>query len=252
MSLPIQVQTSVSKDPNRLHRPYLRAPGFLGAGALGRIVVLNGFPGAGKHTIIKRIRELLDNNTTCLFDNHLIIDPVVAIFPERGDSNHHTLRRAIQAPIFKALGKRASEGDTILMTASLAAGLPRDVDSLQDYLSISRENRVPIYWINVHCDSDILEKRLSTPERQQGSKTKLTDVHILRGLLESHELIDPKAIGGGNSSTRLVFEQLDVSGSLEGTVSSLMDILTMRRPDEGKKISEINLDQEFAGLMEQP
>ncbi|KAM0343298.1 hypothetical protein ACHAPU_008748 [Fusarium lateritium] len=104
---------------------------------------------------------------------------------------------------------------------------------------MAQESHVPIYWLNVECDSDTLEQRLCTleqrlctleqrlctleqrlctleqrlctPERQQGSKTKLTDVHILRGLLERHELIDPTAICGENSGTRLVFEQLDAT-----------------------------------------
>lgn len=39
----------------------------------GRIVVLNGFPGAGKFTILKHTKELLPANKTCLLDNHLLI-----------------------------------------------------------------------------------------------------------------------------------------------------------------------------------
>ncbi|OAA60754.1 WSC domain protein [Cordyceps fumosorosea ARSEF 2679] len=71
----------------------------------GRIVVLNGFPGTGKLTILKQAKTLLPADMTCLLDNHLLIDPVVAIVPGRSDE-HHQLRRRVRAPIFGKLGER--------------------------------------------------------------------------------------------------------------------------------------------------
>ncbi|KAF5659956.1 chloramphenicol phosphotransferase [Fusarium heterosporum] len=326
---------SRSRQPNLAHETALRnltdtqqpqgqGPVVEPSRAGGKIVVLNGFPGTGKLTILKHFKKLLPVDTTCLLDNHLLIDPVVAVIPDRSDK-HHELRRSVRAPIFTELGNRAKKGHTILMTACLAAGNQRDSDFFYEHLNMAQENHVPIYWLNVQCDSHVLEKRFSTPERQQGSKTKLTDVHILRELLERHELIDPKAICGENSGTCLVFEQLDVSGSLEGTFEEgiqvadakpldeldmatrtlqgvfqanylgkkkwqyilfltpmaengeshllnvdadittsklaraleLLNIIYVADKDglfdgEGKKISEINLDQEFARLLEQP
>ncbi|KAM0301286.1 hypothetical protein HYE67_006891 [Fusarium culmorum] len=188
----------------------------------GRIVVVNGFPGTGKFTILKRLQEYLPSDRTCLLDNHLLIDPVTVVIPDRSD-RHHELRRSIRAPIFAELGKRAKYGDTILMTACLGADNQRDEDFLQEHLDIARKNGVPMYWINLHCDTAILERRLSTPERQQGSKTKLTDVDVLRNILENNRLLQPGNVG--DARLGFVFESLDVSGELEFNVSRLMGII---------------------------
>ncbi|KAH7266759.1 uncharacterized protein BKA55DRAFT_553216 [Fusarium redolens] len=49
----------------------------------GKIVVLNGFPGTGKLTILQHLKKFLPSDTTCLLDNHLLIDPVAAVIPDR-------------------------------------------------------------------------------------------------------------------------------------------------------------------------
>ncbi|KAH7146431.1 hypothetical protein EDB81DRAFT_883850 [Dactylonectria macrodidyma] len=188
----------------------------------GRIVVLNGFPGTGKLTILKRAKQLLPADTTCLLDNHLLIDPVVAVIPGRSDE-HHELRRMVRAPIFKQLRNRAQHGDIILMTACLVEDNERDAAFLQEHLDIVRATDVPIIWINAHCDRASLEERIRSPQRCQGSKTKLTDVRILRDLVREHRLIQP--LNKSDGSTRLIFKALDVSGPVELSVNRLMGII---------------------------
>ncbi|KAJ4123343.1 hypothetical protein NW768_009877 [Fusarium equiseti] len=199
----------------------------------GKIVVLNGFPGTGKLTIFKHLQKYLPTETTCLIDNHLLIDPVVAVIPDRSD-RHHELRRSVRAPIFEELAHRAEQGHTILMTACLAADSPRDQAVFLEHLDIARKAQVPIYWINVHCHRSVLEQRVSTPERQQGSKTKLTDVDILRDILENHWLLEPS--NNGDGGVRLVFESMDVSGEVETSVICLLNIITST-----KAVAEDNL-----------
>nr|CEG05583.1 unnamed protein product [Fusarium clavum]CEG05976.1 unnamed protein product [Fusarium clavum] len=188
----------------------------------GKIVVLNGFPGTGKLTVLKHLQKYLPTET-CLLDNHLLVDPVVAVIPDRSD-RHHELRRSVRAPIFEELAHRAKQGHTILMTACLAADSPRDEAVFREHLDIARKARVPIYWINVHCHRSVLEQRISTPERQQGSKTKLTDVDVLWDILESHSLLEPSS--DGEEGVRLVFESMDVSGEVETSAICLLNIIT--------------------------
>ena len=181
----------------------------------GRIIVLNGFPGTGKLTILKRLRQLLPPNT-CLLDNHLLIDPVAAIFPDRNDE-HHELRRLVRAPIFEALRKRAKEGHAVLLTACLAQDSPIDTAFLEEHLDMVRGTNTTLHWINVHCDPATLEERLTSPERFSGSKTKLTATNILRVMLQDHRLIQPP------EGLRNVFiGSVDVSGSVDSSVELLI------------------------------
>ncbi|CAG9997715.1 unnamed protein product [Clonostachys byssicola] len=188
----------------------------------GKVVVLNGFPGSGKLTILKEAKALLPVDRTCLKDNHLLIDPVVAVLPDRSDE-HHELRRMVRAPIFKKLREHAQEGHIILMTACLAEDNERDRAVFEEHLDIVRGTGIPIFWINTQCDQKILEQRIESPERQHGGKTKLTDRKILRDLLQKHSLIDPSKSADG--STILVSNTLDVSGPVAQSVSRLMSMI---------------------------
>lgn len=188
----------------------------------GKIVVLNGFPGTGKLTILNKVAELLPVDTTCLLDNHLLIDPVVAVIPGRSQE-HHELRRKIRAPIFEKLQERARKGHVILMTACLVEDDERDAGVLREHLRMAREADVPIFWINVHCSHDILEQRVASPRRLQGTKTKLTDPILVRRLVNKYRLIEPHRAGNGPAG--LVFATLDVSGSVDLSVSHLMRII---------------------------
>lgn len=196
-------------------QPLQQSPG-------GRLVILNGFPGAGKYTILKRVHDLLPADITCLLDNHLLIDPVTAVIPDRSD-DHYKLRQSIRAPIFRALRKRAQEGHTILMTTCLAKENERDVAAMQEHLDIVRKTDIPIFWINIHCELAILEQRVANPERCREGKTKLTDVGILRDLVRKHQLIEP--LPSEEGLTRLFVETLDSSGPVELSVGRLMSLI---------------------------
>jgi adenylate kinase len=227
MSLPKSSNTPIEKALETLtisRQHHLQHLKTLRLSPSGKIVVLNGLPGTGKLTILKRLKELLPEFTTCLLDNHLLIDPVTAVIPNRTD-RHHELRRLVRAPIFEELSNQARKGHTILMTACLAAGLPIDEAFYQEHLDISRSSDTTIYWINVECRRDIHEQRVSTPERQQDSKTKLTDKHLLRLIMDTHKLIEPDVVSRGDTGLKLAFEKLDVSGSVEDSVGCLLDIM---------------------------
>ncbi|KAK7017740.1 chloramphenicol phosphotransferase-like protein [Favolaschia claudopus] len=187
----------------------------------GKIIVLNGFPGTGKFTILKRVKDLLPPDKTRLLDNHLLIDPVHAIYPDRSPQ-HHALRRLLRAPVFISLKQLATEGYVILMTACLAEHNERDAAFFDEHLATVRGTEIPIFWINAHCELRLLEERLRTPERCGSGKSKLTDLEILRKLLSENSLIQPQEVD--RTSVNLVVETLDASGTVEKSVDSLMSM----------------------------
>lgn len=188
----------------------------------GRVVVLNGFPGVGKLTILKRTQRLLHGVTTCLLDNHLLIDPVMAVIPDRSKS-HHELRREIRKPIFEALRQRLLAGHTILMTACLADNNETDAAVLHEHLDIVAGTDCALYWVNLTCVWAELERRATSPGRCTGDKTKLTDVAVLSSIVQNNRLIDP--LSARDPPPGLVVETLDVSGNIDTSVERLLRII---------------------------
>ena len=201
----------------------------------GMIVVLNGFPGAGKFTILKHVKELLPANNTRLVDNHLLIDPAQAVYPDRQNPEHYELRRKLQEPVFESISKLAQDGHVVLMTTCLADNIDMDAALFREHLAMVRGTDVPLFWVNAHCDQAVLEQRVRSAERCQSAKMKLTDVGVLQELVREHRLFQPHESGGG--SARLVVESLDVSGEMEMSVSRLMDIVGLTPSAEPVTVS---------------
>ncbi|KAJ7220601.1 hypothetical protein GGX14DRAFT_431427 [Mycena pura] len=189
----------------------------------GMVVVLNGFPGTGKITILKQLQALLAPDVTRLLDNHLLIDPAQALIPDRSDA-HHDLRQRIRASCFGIATELAQRGFIILLTTCLAEDNGgRDTGVLQEHLDIVRGTDVPLYWVNAHCSLEELGKRVGSPERRSGSKTKLTDMAILNKIVKENSLISPRE--GGDAT--IIVGTLDASGPLADSVALLMKLVGM-------------------------
>jgi len=207
-------------QPLRRNKPIQRAPG-------GMVVVLNGFPGTGKHTIFKRLQELLPaDKSSRLVDNHLLIDPVQALFPDRSD-DHHALRRRIRDVVFPCISKLAQEGHVVLMTACLATETHRDAVCFREHLALVRGTDMPLYWVSASCDRERLVERAQSDERVQSNKAKLTDPAILEGLVNAHHLLEPGELSGG--STNLVVGSLDTNGEVDDSARRLMEMVGLAR-----------------------
>ncbi|KAJ7503582.1 hypothetical protein B0H11DRAFT_1983513 [Mycena galericulata] len=181
----------------------------------GMVVILNGFPGTGKLTILKQLQALLPPDRTRLLDNHLLIDPAQALIPDRSDA-HHRLRQRIRASCFVAVTELALQGYIILLTACLADDNGgRDAGVLQEHLDIVRGTDVPLYWE--------LGLRIVSLERRHGSETKLTDMAILNKIVSENSLIAPRE--GGNGT--IIVGTLDASGPVEDSVALLLKLVGM-------------------------
>ncbi|POR30900.1 Chloramphenicol phosphotransferase-like protein [Tolypocladium paradoxum] len=147
-----------------------------------------------------------------LIDNHLLIDLAQAVYPDRSAA-HHELRRKIREPVFNAARELAQKGRTILMTACLAEN-DGDVAVFQEQLGMVRGTAIPLSWANLHCEQAVLEQRVASEERRDGTKTKLTDVAVVRKLVSEHRLLRPSR--HDVESATLVIETLDSTAEEKG------------------------------------
>ncbi|RSL40002.1 hypothetical protein CEP53_013651 [Fusarium sp. AF-6] len=195
----------------------------IGVALKGKVVVLNGFPGTGKLTILNNLQSRLVGQGTLIINNHFIINPVQKIYPDRG-LNHYYLRQQLRLVIFKEIRRMVDRGCVVLMTACLGNN-EGDRKVLDEHLDIIRGTDIPMFWINVHCNQHILEERLARPERVQGNKSKLTNVEILRGMTKHNQIIMPSGSRHRLEDISLATASLDVGGSIEEAVNKVYHIV---------------------------
>ncbi|KAI8813488.1 hypothetical protein BJ742DRAFT_788464 [Cladochytrium replicatum] len=189
--------------------------------ATGLLVVLNGFPAAGKYTILQHLRSTLPPERTRLLDNHLYIDPVTALHPNRG-AEHHALRASIRAVLFQSVRSLVISGHIVLMTASLAAEDDFDMAILMEHVAIVRGTEIPMYWINAECSLEKLLERVGSGERVGGTKSKLTDAGVLGRLYKENTLIKPPA----DLEARVIFATIDTGADVDNSAQLLKTMIT--------------------------
>ncbi|RSL72860.1 hypothetical protein CEP54_000573 [Fusarium duplospermum] len=198
----------------------------VGVSPRGKVVVLNGFHGTGKLTILNNLQSKLVRQDTFIIDNHFIIDPVQKIYPDRG-LNHYYLRQQLRQVIFKEIRKMVDRGCVVLMTACLGNN-EGDRKVLDEHLDIIRGTDIPMFWINVSCDQRTLEERLTKPGRVQGNKSKLTNVEILQNMTKNIRIIIPSVSRHRLEDISLVTASLDVGGGIEEAVNKVYNVVEGR------------------------
>ena len=214
----------IDLDDNRLTQPQ--------SGAM--VIVLNGYPGAGKLTVLTELNKRLSTEypelarKTHLIHNHLLIDPVVALYEERNE-DHHQLCREIHKRVFQHARKLALQGHVILMTTCLAADNKTDAAYFDELLGMVRNTGVPLYFITTDCALEGLEKRVQNSGRMKSGAKKLTDVGVLRQIVKENSLLKPEAEKVGLQN--LFVGSLDVNGTLGDSVAGLMNMIGLSTGD---------------------
>jgi hypothetical protein len=147
------------------------------------LILINGYPGVGKHTIAKLIHKTLGAKSSFVH-NHLLIDPVEAIHPGR-TAAHYALRKRFRDVAFEALIADPCSERTIILTICLGEN-KNDVAVMREHLRIAHERQVPVYWVNLTCDN-VAEhsSRITSEERKSGGTSKCTDQGVLEELMKS-------------------------------------------------------------------
>ncbi|KAF1949938.1 hypothetical protein CC80DRAFT_520260 [Byssothecium circinans] len=173
------------------------------AQSMGHIILLNGFPGVGKHAIARAMQDSLPKSTTRLIDNHILIDPAEAIRPGRGPS-HKALRKAICSVAFSAIKEDLNANpDLVFIMSACVGNNSDDIAVLHEYLDITRGTSVSFHMLNLRCGVEEHRKRFEGVERYQAGKKKLGDGKVLDALVRENELVD---LGEVNVGEGILFQ----------------------------------------------
>jgi adenylylsulfate kinase-like enzyme len=153
------------------------------------LLLLNGFPGVGKLTLARNLSTLLVQDEggleVRLLDNHLLIDPVSAIEPER-TPYHYQLRKAFRDVAFSAL-KNLPAKLAILMTDCLSETVEGRTQ-FEEYLGVAEVRECTMVVCNLVCGEQENRKRLGC-EKRRGSG-KLMDITFLERFRREYRLLD--------------------------------------------------------------
>ena len=136
------------------------------------LIFVHGMPGVGKLTVARELSRLTGYK---LFHNHLTVDLVESVF-EFGTQAFVELRESIWLSVFeKTMG---SGLPALIFTFAFeptvtSCFVPATVEMIE-----SRGG--DFFFVELRCDPDILEKRLTDPSRE--AYRKLTSVSKLREL----------------------------------------------------------------------
>jgi len=127
--------------------------------------------------------------------------------------------------------KELDQGVVILMTACFAAN-EADIESFREHADIAATRNIPCILINIHCNETTNEHRLCSEERrwgrENGGKTKLVDVDVLRALRDENVLLDPLVHLAEGEIKGVIIRQHDLdtsSLSVEETVNQVLESL---------------------------
>jgi hypothetical protein len=196
------------------------------------VVLLNSFPGVGKFTIGKALQKALHPTaSTRLIDNQLLIDRVEAIEPGPTKA-HYGLLQDFRDLAFKRLREIEDKNLVIIMTVCLRNSLG-DHKQVAEYQELARDRGVPLFTVNLECDTSMNEERLCNPERMAMGRTKLSDAGSLFRLYQNQALLDPSMVEASGYDLETYHLTLDTSSlSVEETVDAVMRFLSKSPEDE--------------------
>ena len=181
------------------------------------VLLLNGFPGVGKLTIAKTLEpKLLHSGTPCrLIDNHLLIDPVVAIEPIRNKA-HYALRKKFRQTLYEGLNEVKEKRLVMLFTSCLVTSeLERryDIEQFKEYVDLAEGKGVPLVMVNIVCDLASNSERLGSDKRRKevGGKTKLVKVDALETIRKETSLLTRDQVMACKKGGDIYYFELETS-----------------------------------------
>jgi hypothetical protein len=203
------------------------------------LLLLNGFPGVGKLTIARNLLNLLapastDHSTPStgpkirLLDNHLLIDPVSAIEPER-TASHYSLRRSFRELAFSAI--KSLPGDMVILMTSCLSDTEEGRSQFAEVLAVAEGRGCPMVVLNLVCGVEENGRRVECEERRGSAngveKGKLTDRALLERFRAEYELLDLEKLE--EAGIKLICEEIETTNlSIQEALDGIWQLLRER------------------------
>src|ERR1700712_2120344 len=148
------------------------------------IIHINGYPGTGKLTIARHLKELLQKTTgdkllARLIHNHLLIDPADAIL-HRTEPGYQALRKALRQAAFAPLEQNAATHNYIYIFTDYQSSDAVGSTVCAEYAAVAAKRNCTLVPVVLHCEEAENLRRLTSSERLDSDTGKLTDVGLVQ------------------------------------------------------------------------
>jgi gluconate kinase len=148
------------------------------------VVHINGWPGCGKLTIARLLAKRLSAR---LIDNHLLLNPVAAMF-DRGAPLREAFRLELRTLAF-AYAEQIDAQTDLIFTDALAREAFEQA-RFDEVRELALKRRARCFSVVLDCDIDENIRRLTSPGRAE--LHKLTNADVIRSLRKQHQLLKPE------------------------------------------------------------
>ncbi|KAL8736683.1 MAG: hypothetical protein Q9166_000049 [cf. Caloplaca sp. 2 TL-2023] len=145
-------------------------------------VYINGYPGVGKYTIAKELMKILPNAK--LLDNHLLIDPVAAVY-DRSMPEYQGLRTLVRQGILNVIATSHSLKDVTWIFTDSQSSDEIGRAAVGDYIHAAKTRGSPLISIVLSCCAEENVLRLGAQSRR---KSKLDDADVLLEIRETEDI----------------------------------------------------------------
>jgi len=147
-----------------------------------KLVFIYGMPATGKLTVAKELAALTDYK---LFHNHLVVDLLMEVF-EFGTKSFVELRERIWLDVFKSASDSGADG----LVFTFAPEKTVRQEFIERTISQCKAAGDKLVFVELHCDTAEMEKRLGSDERKRHKK--LTSFELMRELASAKTFDTPR------------------------------------------------------------
>lgn len=147
------------------------------------VVHINGYPGAGKLTLARRLAQAIDAR---LVDNHSVYNLALALTEMKSDAYYETLR-AMRELAFRRILELPSDVPVIATNAHMTDS-PWGAENWDAWTGLTRRRGSRLLVVVLDCQAEELDRRIASPER--AAARKLTDPSVFNGARSGRTLIE--------------------------------------------------------------
>jgi adenylylsulfate kinase-like enzyme len=149
-------------------------------------VYINGYAGVGKFTIAKSLVPLLPQPTK-LVHNHLLIEPVAAIFG-RTSSEYQPLRKSVRQLMLSTICNSEELNSSILVFTDQQSSSPLGSSVAMEYHAAALKRKSRFFSIRLQCKEDEHLRRATSEDRLRSAFTKLTDESLIKRMRNNEDI----------------------------------------------------------------